>query len=101
MNAIIVMVVIGGLLGLILGIASEVFKVKIDERVSAVLEMLPGYNCGACGQPGCAGFAESLVNGSEVRVSGCKPSKADIREKIVIYLNESTGPNGEKVKVSV
>ena len=48
-TAIIMMFVVGAVLGLILGIASNVFKVEVDERVEKVTAMLPGYNCGSCG----------------------------------------------------
>ena len=49
--------------------------------------MLPGYNCGGCGNPGCSGMAEKLVSG-EADVSLCKPSKADVKEAIKKYLAE-------------
>lgn len=53
-TAIIMMFVVGAVLGLILGIASNVFKVEVDERVEKVTAMLPGYNCGSCGFAGCS-----------------------------------------------
>ena len=46
------MLVIGALLGVMLGVASKVFHVELDEREAKVTEMLPGYNCGGCGYPG-------------------------------------------------
>lgn len=62
-TAIIMMFVVGAVLGLILGIASNVFKVEVDERVEKVTAMLPGYNCGSCGFAGCSGMAEAMVAG--------------------------------------
>lgn len=58
-TAIIMMFVVGAVLGLILGIASNVFKVEVDERVEKVTAMLPGYNCGSCGFAGCSGHGGS------------------------------------------
>ena len=56
--------VLGGL-GIIfaafLSYASRVFHVKVDRRVAAVREALPGANCGACGFPGCDGLAEEIA----------------------------------------
>ena len=101
MAAISTMILLGSVLGLILGISSKLLFVAIDERVATVTSMLPGYNCGSCGQPGCSGLAENLVSGSITKVSVCKPSKPDQRLKIVEYLNNSVGPNGEKVTVTV
>lgn len=65
-----------GSLGLIfalgLGIASRVFAVKIDPKVKAIIEALPGSNCGGCGYPGCSGFARAVASG-EAEPNGCKP----------------------------
>jgi len=97
-KTVLIMLAIGGALGLILAIANIVFFVKEDTRVEQVISMLPGYNCGACGYPGCSGLAASLVSG-EVDQVVCKPAKADVREEIAEYLNNSEGPNGEKLKV--
>ena len=45
-------VVVGGtglVISILLGIASEKFKVPVDEKEVAVRECLPGNNCGGCG----------------------------------------------------
>lgn len=99
-NAIGTMLAMGAILGFALGVAGMFFEVKVDERVEVVTGMLPGYNCGGCGYAGCAGMAEGLVVGDVKSVGICKPSKPDAREKIATYLNEATGPNGEKVVVT-
>jgi Na+-translocating ferredoxin:NAD+ oxidoreductase subunit B len=52
-------VVFAGLIAL----AHRAFWVWEDPRVDEVTEMLPGTNCGACGEPGCRAFAEGLVEG--------------------------------------
>lgn len=99
-SAIGIMLAMGAILGFVLGIADMFFAVQVDERIETVTGMLPGYNCGGCGYAGCAGLAEGLVNGDVKSVGLCKPSKADVRDKIATYLNEATGPNGEKVVVT-
>lgn len=83
----IMMLVIGAALGAVLGFASKKFYVKEDTRVKDVLAMLPGYNCGGCGNPGCSGMAEKLVSG-EADISSCKPSKPEVKEQIKKYLAE-------------
>ncbi|MGL1891964.1 MAG: electron transport complex subunit B [Spirochaetaceae bacterium] len=80
-NAVVVIGVVGLIIGLLLGVASIIFAVKVDERVKAVYDLLPHFNCGSCGFPGCAGMAQGLVN-SEVPISNCKPSKPDGKQKI-------------------
>lgn len=98
-SAILVMLVIGALLGLVLGLASRAFHVEVDNRIEDVTGMLPGLNCGACGYPGCAAFAEALVNGEVDSVARCLPSKAEQREAIAEYLN--THPGSESVAITV
>jgi Na+-translocating ferredoxin:NAD+ oxidoreductase RNF subunit RnfB len=56
---------IGFLAALILGISAVTFAVKMDPREKAVLDQLPGANCGACGYAGCAAFAHELVANPE------------------------------------
>ena len=92
------MLVIGALLGVMLDVASKVFHVELDEREAKVTEMLPGYNCGGCGYPGCSGLAAALI-GKETDTVSCKPCKADRKKEIVDYLNSTPGPDGECLKV--
>lgn len=45
-------IVVGGvgiLIGFFLGVSGEKFKVEVDERETAISEVLPGNNCGGCG----------------------------------------------------
>ena len=99
--AVITLLVLGLTLGAMLGIANKFLHVEEDPRVVTVTEMLPGANCGGCGFPGCAGFAAALVEGEAKKVSGCGVSNAEIRTKIATYLNETPGPDGTCVKVTV
>jgi Na+-translocating ferredoxin:NAD+ oxidoreductase subunit B len=54
--------VLGLLFGISLAMASKRFHVEIDPRLEKINTLLPGANCGACGKPGCFGFAESLLS---------------------------------------
>ena len=45
----------------ILGWASKAFHVEVDSRINAIMEALPGANCGGCGYIGCAEYAEAVV----------------------------------------
>ncbi|MGD9604542.1 MAG: (Fe-S)-binding protein [Bacilli bacterium] len=84
---IIVLAGLGGFFGVLLAVLSKVFAVKVDERFEKVLSMLPGYNCGACGYPGCQGLAEQIVAGKADPIK-CKPGKQEMRDKIKAYLAE-------------
>lgn len=94
----IIMLVIGGLLGLLLSIASNKFKVEEDPRLEKVTNLLPGYNCGACGQTGCAGLANALIS-KETDVILCKPIKVEKKDEIIKYLAETPGPDGSTITV--
>ncbi len=98
LNAILMMTVVSALMGLILGIAGKVFYVQVDERTETVTGMLPGYNCGGCGYPGCSGLAAALVE-KELAVISCKPCKAEQKAKIVEYLANTPGPDGTTITV--
>ncbi|NLH63068.1 MAG: electron transporter RnfB [Erysipelotrichaceae bacterium] len=86
-KALLLMLILGAVLGAVLGFASKKFYVKEDNRVQDILGMLPGYNCGGCGNPGCAGMAAKLVSG-DCKIDQCAPSKPDAKEKIRQYLAE-------------
>jgi Na+-translocating ferredoxin:NAD+ oxidoreductase RNF subunit RnfB len=49
-------------LGVALGVFRKVFHVETDVLVSLIRETLPGANCGACGFPGCDGFATAVAS---------------------------------------
>lgn len=69
MNYMVIAVCVLGLIALIasvvLYICSKKFAVEEDGRVARVAALLPQANCGGCGHPGCAGFADALVKASD------------------------------------
>ena len=92
---IVIFIILGLVAGLLLSIASKKLAVEVDERVGKVRECLPGANCGACGFPGCAGFAEAIVNQTAENLSACKPGlKAGKPEAIRKYLDEHPNEDG-------
>ena len=96
-----VVAAIAAVLGLLLATAHKYLKVKEDERIARVTEMLPNANCGGCGYPGCSGMAEALVTGKCKNVSQCKPSKPEAKQKIKEYLANTPGPDGKTVDVNI
>ena len=65
--------VLGIVFGLVLNFAGKKFHVEVDERIEKVRACLGGANCGACGYPGCDGFAEAVVRG-DAKPNGCAPA---------------------------
>lgn len=81
-------VLIGGVgifVGLFLGIAAIVFKVKVNKKEEAVLAALPGNNCGGCGFPGCAGLAAAIAKG-DAPVNACPVGGAETGDKIAAIM---------------
>ena len=93
------MVVVGGtglLIAILLGIASEKFKVPVDEKEVAIRAELPGNNCGGCGYAGCDGLAKAIANG-EAPVNGCPVGGAAAAQKISAIMGVEAGEFVKKV----
>lgn len=88
--------VMGLVFGAILAYASQKFAVEIDPRVSAVRDAVPGANCGACGFPGCDGFANAVVKGT-APVNGCPVGGADCAKAIGIIMGLDAGETIKRV----
>lgn len=71
----------GCIIGFFLCVASEKFKVEVDERETAILDVLPGNNCGGCGYAGCSGLAAAIVKG-EAPVNQCPVGGAPVAAKV-------------------
>jgi RnfABCDGE-type electron transport complex B subunit len=74
-------------LGIALGIFRKVFHVETDVLVALVRETLPGANCGACGFPGCDGFAVAVA------------TRTAAPEKCTVSSAEDTKKRGELLGV--
>ena len=89
--------IVGILIGVLLGIASEVFKVEVDEKEIQVREALPGKNCGACGYPGCDGLAKAIASG-EAKVNQCPVGGQPVAAKIAVIMGvDDVGASEKKV----
>ena len=72
--------VLGGLgaaFGAFLAFASRIFVIEENPVKAKIMTALPGANCGACGFPGCEGYADWLVKSSGESVSKCTVGGAD------------------------
>jgi len=103
---------ISAICGLILGIASVLMAVPVDEKVEAIKAALPGANCGACGFPGCDGFAKAVAAG-KAPITACPPggpetvkalsaimgvvAEATVRQTAVVHCNGCTDNTSEKM----
>lgn len=104
---------IGLLIGLILSIASIVMAVPKNEKAEALLAVLPGANCGACGFSGCSGYAEALSKG-KAKVGACPvggescakdcaavlgvDAEASVRQTAVVHCTGTTDNTSNKAQ---
>ncbi|MFH1539839.1 MAG: RnfABCDGE type electron transport complex subunit B [bacterium] len=84
-NEILIPVIMLGAFGLLFGFglafAARVFAVQVDPRIEKIEELLPGANCGACGLPGCSGYAAAVVRG-EAPPNLCAAVSSESRARI-------------------
>ena len=88
--ATIVVGVVGIVIGIILGIAGEKFKVEVDPKEEAILDVLPGNNCGGCGFAGCSGLAAAIAKG-EAEPNSCPVGGAPVAAQIGAIMGEEVG----------
>jgi len=69
------------LFGALLGFSAKKFAVKVNPRVEEINDVLPGVNCGGCGFPGCAVFAEAVAE-DKASYKGCPAGGASTAAQI-------------------
>ncbi len=95
-SSLILMGSIAAVLGLILAFAAKQFYVKLDERIEKIIDILPNANCGACGYPGCSGYAEAVVK-NNAPITICAPGGA----KVSGAIGDIMGLDSENVEPKV
>jgi len=82
--------------GAFISLANAKFKVWEDPRIDGVRELLPGADCGACGQAGCRAFAQAVITG-EARPAECTVMGPEEREDVAGYLGIEAGQADRRV----
>lgn len=81
LTSIVVLGILGFIFAALLALAADYFKVEADPKVAAIVAVLPGINCGACGSASCYNFAERVIHG-EIAFSGCVVGGKEVAEKV-------------------
>src|SRR3989338_3896111 len=92
-------VILGGVglfFAALIAVTNRKFRVWEDPRINVVAGLLPGANCGACGQPGCRAFAEQVVQGA-IAPASCTVASPDVRSDIAGYLGVDVGQAVQRV----
>lgn len=88
--------IVGLIIGVLLGVASEKFKVEVDEKEILVRNELPGNNCGGCGYPGCDGLAKAIAEGN-ADVGACPVGGAPVADRISAIMGVASNVSEKKV----
>jgi electron transport complex protein RnfB len=73
---------LGFVFGLGLAFIAKVFHVETDPRIEQLeKDILPGINCGACGYPGCSGYADAIVTKNK-EINLCSPGGSEVVDAI-------------------
>lgn len=96
LTAVGIMTGLGLFFATVLAVAYRFLRVEEDPRYETVLELLPGTNCGACGEPGCGAFANQLLADS-VEPGDCTVSSTGDRAEIAEFLGVDVGGGADRV----
>lgn len=91
--------VLGTVFGASLAFASQKFFVKTDERVEAIDAVLPQANCGGCGYPGCASYAQAVVGGALINL--CSVGGAPVTAEIAKIMGVDTVDSSKRMIAKV
>lgn len=83
---------------MMLVLASRKFHVEIDQKMEAILELLPGANCGACGYVGCVAAAERIAK-RELSPDACTSASFASIKSIGEIMGVSVEEKGEEVPI--
>lgn len=103
MNVVLIAVLSLGLIGILaaalLYLVSKKFFVFEDPRIAQIQEILPGANCGACGFPGCPGFASALVKADTLDELACPVGGKNIMDEVAGILGKTSKAVQPKIAV--
>ncbi len=77
--------------GLLLGLASVVFKVEASPVVEQITSLLPQTQCGQCSYSGCKPYAEAIASG-EAPINLCPPGGANLIQSLADLLDVEAIP---------
>ena len=80
--------VLAFVLGTALGFFKKFFAVEEDPLTGQIRGILPGANCGACGFPGCDGYAAAIAKG-EAEINKCSAGGQSVADGLAALVGGS------------
>jgi len=84
---------LGSGFAVVLLIASEKLKVKLDPKIEQIHEALPNLDCGGCGFAGCGQYAKAILENPEL-IGLCAPGGPETSQKIAGILSLQISDSG-------
>ena len=81
-----ILTLLGVVLAVVLYLVAAKFKVEEDSRIDDVEKVLPGANCGGCGNAGCRAFAKSCVESMNLDKNFCPVGGNETMKKVAAVL---------------
>lgn len=72
----------------LIAIVAHICRVDENPKISQIMNVLPGANCGACGKAGCAAYATAIVT-EHSEISLCAPGGSNVIAKIAEITGQS------------
>lgn len=99
LTSVLVLGITGLVLGLVLFSVARKFHVEENPKVKQIEELLPGANCGGCGYPGCAGFAQACADSSSMEGLKCTACKDEVMRRIAEITGHEIAESASRVAV--
>ena len=96
---VLILCVLGVLAALLLYFVAQKFKVVEDPRIDIIEKMLPGANCGGCGQAGCRALAEAFVKKEDISKLYCPVAGAAVMKQVAELVGKSVPEREPQVAV--
>ncbi|MGI6047500.1 MAG: Fe-S cluster domain-containing protein [Petrimonas sp.] len=99
LSAVVTLGAIGAGSAAILYFVGRKFHVEEDPRIEEVQEALPAANCGGCGFPGCASFANACVKAETLDDLYCPVGGQETMNKVAEILGKTAVAAAKKIAV--
>ncbi|MGL6314849.1 RnfABCDGE type electron transport complex subunit B [Vibrio sp. WXL103] len=99
MVSVIFFILLGAALGAALGYAAIVFRVEGNPIADKIEDMMPGSQCGQCGEPGCRQAAEAMAQGT-LSPDSCPSAGQDFIAKVAEMLGISVADKRDEPQIA-
>lgn len=84
-----VLVLTAFLFAIAVSAVTHIFHSPEDPRIKKIHDdILPHFNCGACGYPGCMPYATAIIDDGEIH-NKCRPGGEKVAQEILTLLEET------------